>query len=267
MCCRAALLLCLYLVAPLGAQVPSDEPGQVMVLGTYHFASPGRDVAKAEIADVLSDAKQAEIQAVVDALADFRPTRIAVEREPDQGSRLDSLYRAYRDGRHALSRNEIQQLGFRLASKYGLSGLDPIDHPGEFPFDAMMQYAESHDPDFVAWVGEELERIEAEMNRQQRENTIGEILRRMNRPEKLAEDHGVYMRFARVGAGDGFVGAELVSEWYERNIHIFSNIQAIAEPGARVLVIIGGGHSPILRELIGYDPQLRLVEAVDYLPS
>lgn len=236
MCCDAALLLGLCLVAPLGAQVPADEPARVMVLGTYHFASPGRDVVKAEIADVLSDGKQAEIRDVVDALTDFRPTHVAVEREPDQG-------------------------------RYELSSPDPIDHPGEFPFDAVMEYAATHDPDFVTWVDDELERIEGKMNRQQRENTIGEVLRQMNRPEKLAEDHGVYMRFARVGAGDSFDGAELVSKWYERNIHIFSNIQAIAEPGARILVIIGGGHAPILRELIGYDPELRLVETLNYLPS
>lgn len=255
------------LALPAFGQAPEPEPAAIMVLGTYHFANPGRDVVKTEIADVLSEAKQGEIQEVTDALADFRPTKIAVESEPEDEARLDSLYHAYREGRHALSRNEIQQLGFRLAARFELSGLEPIDHPGEFPFGAMMEYAESHDPEFVAWVDEELERIETEMNRQQRENSIGEILGQMNDPAKLAEDHGVYMRFARVGAGDGFAGAELVSEWYERNIHIFSNIQRIAAPGDRVIVIIGGGHAPILRELIGYDPELRLVEAVSYLPS
>lgn len=261
----AALLLLLLAAFPLFGQAPSGEAARVLVLGTYHFANPGRDVVKTEIADVLSDAKQAEIRKVIDALSDFDPTRIAVETDPGEEWQLDSLYRAYREGRHELSRNEIQQLGFRLAAMHELRGLDPIDHPGEFPFGAMMDYAETHDPEFVTWANEELERIEAELNRQQRENTIGEILRAMNGPSKLAEDHGVYMRFARVGAGDTFVGAELVSEWYERNIHIFSNIQKVAKPGDRVLVIIGGGHAPILRELIGYDPRLQLVEALDYL--
>lgn len=261
----------LLIALPLFGQAPADEPAgdgesaRVMVLGTYHFANPGRDVVKTEIADVLSDEKQAEIREVTDALADFDPTRIAVETEPSEGARLDSLYRAYREGRHDLSRNEIQQLGFRLAARFGLPGLDAIDHPGEFPFGAMMEYAKENDRDFVTWVDQELERITEEKNRQQRENTIGEILRTMNEPAKLRQDHGVYMRFAEVGAGDTFVGARLVSEWYERNIHIFANIQRISQAGDRVIVIIGGGHAPILRELIGYDPELRLVEAVDYL--
>ena len=71
-----------------------------------------------------------------------------------------------------------------------------------------------------------------------------------NEPETLARGRGLYMRFARVGAGDTHVGAELVAKWYERNIHIFANIQHLAEPGERIVVIIGSGHAPILRELI-----------------
>lgn len=266
-----AVPLLLLIALPLFGQAPAGEPAgdgesaRVMVLGTYHFANPGRDVVKTEIADVLSDEKQNEIRAVVENLADFQPTKIAVESESDGEVRLDSLYDAYRAGRHDLSRNEIQQLGFRLAARFALPGLDPIDHPGEFPFGAMMEYAKENDPDFVTWVDQELERITAEGNRQQRENTIGEILVAMNEPAKLRQDHGVYMRFAEVGAGDTFVGARLVSEWYERNIHIFANIQKISQAGDRVIVIIGGGHAPILRELIGYDPRLGLVEAVDYL--
>jgi hypothetical protein len=39
-------------------------------------------VVKNEVADVLSATKQAEVQAVVEALARFRPTKIAVERRP-----------------------------------------------------------------------------------------------------------------------------------------------------------------------------------------
>jgi hypothetical protein len=112
---------------------------------------------------------------------------------------------------------------------------------------------------------EELARITAEANRQQKENTIGEILRLINEPAELARNHGTYARFARVGAGDSYVGADLLSKWYERNIHIFANVQRVAEPGDRILVIIGSGHAPILRELISYDPQMELVDVLEYL--
>jgi len=263
----AAMLVNLLCALSLFAQAPAAaEPAQVLVLGTYHFANPGRDVVKTEVADVLSATKQAEIRAVVQALVRFRPTKIAVEDVPASAPRLDSLYNAYRSGQHELSRNETEQLGFRMAAMLEHPRVYPIDHGGEFPFEAVMQYAQVHDPAFVAFANEEIARMTAEAKRQQRENTIGEILRQSNGPERLAREHGIYMRIARVGAGDTYVGADLLSKWYERNIHIFTNLQKIAGPGDRILVIIGSGHAPILRELIMYDPEMLLVEALEYLP-
>lgn len=263
----AAMLVRLFSVLPVAAQAPAAvEPAHVLVLGTYHFANPGLDVVKVEVADVLSATRQAEIQAVVDALARFRPTKIAVEHEPALAPRLDSLYHAYRSRQHELSRNETEQLGFRLGAMFEHPRVYPIDHRGEFPFGAVMEYAQVHDPSFVALANEELARIAAESNQRQRDNTIGEILRLSNAPTELAEGHGLYMRIAPVGAGDTYVGAGLLSKWYERNIHIFANLQRVAEPGDRILVIIGSGHAPILRELITYDPVLLLVDALEYLP-
>lgn len=263
----AAGLLCLVPALPLAAQAPpAADPARVLVLGTYHFANPGSNVVKPDIADVLSDTKQAEIRAVVEALTRFRPTKIAVEVEPASAPRLDSLYRAYRTGEHALTRSETQQLGFRLAAMLELPRLYPIDHDGEFPWMELMEYAQAHDSAFVAFSKKELARLTAEMNRRQRENTVGQILRLNNQSTELARDHGIYMRFARVGAGDTYVGAELLSKWYERNIHIFTNLQRIAQPGERVLVIIGAGHAPILRELVSYDPEMSLEDVLEYLP-
>ncbi len=264
---ECAMILGLVAAPPLFAQSGEvSETTRVLVLGTYHFANPGRDISKPEIADVLLPDKQAEIHEVVQALAGFRPTKIAIESLPTSAARLDSLYEAYRSGRHELSRSEEQQLGFRLAAMLDHETLYPIDYRNDFPFPAMMEYAKVHDLDFVTFVEEELARIEAEANRRQRENTIGEILRAVNEPQHLAEDHGTYMRFAGVGAGDTYVGADLVTRWYERNIKIFANLQCIAEPGDRVLVIFGSGHAPILRELIRHHPKMVLIDALEYLP-
>lgn len=264
--CCLVTLACLVTAAHAAAQTTeAREPAQVLVLGTYHFANPGLDVVQTEVADVLAAEKQAEIREIVDALARFRPTRITVEHVPAAADRLDSLYTAYRAGRHELGRNETEQLAFRLAAMLDHPRVFPIDHRGEFPFGAVMEYAQVHDPDFVGFVQQEIGRITEESNRQQRELAIGEILRLGNDPAKLASDHAMYLRFARVGAGDSYVGADLLAKWYDRNIRIFTNLQRVAEPGERVLVLIGTGHAPILRELITYDPGMTLIEAVDYL--
>lgn len=262
-----AIAFALAFSLPLSGQPPGgDGLPQVLVLGSYHFANPGRDVVKREVADVLTPGKQVEIERVVQALARFRPTKIAVEVNPASRARLDSLYTAYRAERHRLSRSETQQLGFRLAAMFDHHRVYPIDHRGEFPFDSMMEYAQTHDRGFVAFVEEELARMTEEANRRQMELTVGQILNEINDPRGLTEDHGTYMRFARVGAGDTYVGADLVANWYRRNIMIFSNLQHLGERGDRILVIFGAGHAPILRELIAHDPDMILIEAREYLP-
>jgi hypothetical protein len=253
--------------AEVEAQAVDPPPSHVLILGTYHFANPGLDVVQTEVPDVLDPGRQDEILRIVDALAAFRPTKVVVEHVPSDGPRLDSLYRAYRAGEHALSRNETQQLGFRLAARFDLERVHPFDHRGEFPFGAVMEYAGRHDPAFVEMVMAEIQAITDETNRRHRELTVGEILRAMNDPGEMADGHAMYMEFARVGAGDGYVGADLLAKWYDRNIRMFANLTAVTEQGDRVLVVVGSGHGPILRELVMADARMELVDPRGYLPE
>jgi hypothetical protein len=247
-------------------EVPPPPPARILILATYHFGNPGLDVVQVQVPDILAAKQQEEVARIADALAGFRPTRVAVEAVLEAAGRLDSLYAGYRRGEHSLGPSEVQQLGFRLAHRMDLPRVHPVDHRGEFPFQAVMAYASQHDPDFVAEVMATIGRVTDESNRRHRDWTIGQILRQMNQPEELAEGHGLYLSMNRVGAGDTQVGADLVSRWYERNIRIFANLQAMAQPGDRVLLIIGQSHAPILRELVRGDPTMVLVEALEFLP-
>lgn len=96
--------------------------------------------------------------------------------------------------------------------------------------------------------------------------TIGENLRFLNEPANVLRAHEPYTVQASLGAGDGYVGARTVADWYERNLRIFANLAAITEPGDHVVLIIGAGHSPVLRHLVETHPGMKLVEAGDYLP-
>jgi len=254
-------LALLFLAGPVTAQ----ESARVMVLGTYHFANPGLDVLDTPAADVMTPQKQAEIAHVVDVLAAFAPTRIAVEVRPERQRWLDSLYAEHRAGRYALGLNEVFQLGFRLAARLGHEGLYAVDHEGEFPFGAVMAYAQAHDPAFAAHFGEVAARITTESDSLQRTATVGEILRHLNDPAHVAWGHAQYVRTAAVGAGDGYAGANLLSAWYARNVRTFADIARLSAPGERVLVIIGAGHAAILRELIEAAEGVELAEPTAFL--
>lgn len=79
---------------------------------------------------VLNDPYQTQILLIAKAVAEFKPTIIAVEANPTQQLKLDSLYREYVENRFALSRNEIFQLGFRLAKMLETDGVKCIDDMG-----------------------------------------------------------------------------------------------------------------------------------------
>src|SRR5690606_7112626 len=107
-------------------RAPENRP-TLFVLGAPHFANPGRDLINLEVEDVRSERRQTEIEVVVAELARFRPTHVVVEVDPARQAELNDRYQAYLEVQHELSRNEVEQLGFRLAAAAGLEAVFAID--------------------------------------------------------------------------------------------------------------------------------------------
>lgn len=269
-----AVLLPLLRALPLPAQTPAATPPvqapvratiQVMVLGVFHFSNPNADYAQFQGTDVLTPARQHEIDTVVAQLAHFRPTKIALERVPAEVDSINADYQRYRAGTFSLTRNEIHQLGFRLAADLHHTQLYAVDFQSGMRIDSVMDYARVHDTAFVTRFNATISEVVKLLDRMQREKSIGTNLRFMNDPENILRAHQPYADMATVGAEDGYIGARIVSDWYARNLRIFANLARIAQPGDRILLIIGMGHAPILRELIRSHPSMQLVEPLDYL--
>jgi len=232
----------------------------VMILGVYHFDNPGADLVKTDLDDHLSERRQAEIAAVVAALAEFRPTRILLEAGDQE--KLTARYQA----NGPLDASETDQLGFRLARQLGHAEVFAIDHRIDMDFDRLMAAANaSQDQVFLDSFGALMKEVEAEMS-SQRDRTVTENLRRHNDPAMIAKSRDAYLSIARVKHGDDFAGADVLAGWYQRNFRIFANLVArITSPDDRVLVIYGSGHAAILRDLVSASPNLVLVEPNDYL--
>jgi hypothetical protein len=78
--------------------------------------------------------------------------------------------------------------------------------------------------------------------------------------------YGAGVETLKVGIGDEYPGVDSKTAWYNRNLRIFANIQRIAEkPGERILVGIGAGQLPILRNAAMSSPEYDLVEVGRYL--
>lgn len=257
------------------AQTPEPEPIEVIVLGTYHLGNPGQDLHNARIDPVTTQAKQAELEAVAEALARFRPTAIAVERvAQDQADMLDHRYPAFTPADLLTVPDERVQIGYRLAHRLGLERVYAIDEqdregqPSWFPFEDVQSWAEANGRSpALAAMHEQVATMIGEMETRQRANTVGSVLRWMNTPESAASGQTFYTALLSFGAGDAQPGAILNGRWYTRNALIFARLMQAAQPGDRIVVIYGAGHSYWLREFVRSTPGFRLVEANDYLPA
>jgi hypothetical protein len=263
---RAAVLAVLLFSAAAPAHAQSAPPrAQVMILGTHHMDNPGLDYANPAVDDVLAPHRQAEIAAVAQALAEFRPTRIAIEVPPSRDSAVNAQYRAYRAGSYTLRRNEIDQLGYRLAGMLGHERVYPVDYRMDMDVGGVMQFAAQNGQGEMAQrMGATVQRVIAEMNARMATTPMGGILAEAN-GARADSMHGWYMVMATVGRDTAYKGAEEVANWYARNLYIFANIARVAQPGERVLVIMGSGHGPLLREFVDDSPELDLVLAEPYL--
>lgn len=252
--------------------VLAAEPVQVMILGTYHMGNPGLDLANAKADDVTSPKRQAEIKAVVDELAKWRPTKVLVETQVPAPFTVAS-YRQFTPAELATNRNETRQIAFRLANQLGhkdVYGFDERPGPGEpeyFQWKRVEEFARKN-----GRAGEIDENIAyfknhvAQFEREQSRKSVAGLLIGENDPVAGRKDHSMGYYFSLpYGDADNQVGAEFNSYWYMRNAKMFGKIGLIAEPGDRLLVLVGSGHGYWLRHFASEAPGFEFVDPIPYL--
>jgi len=245
--------------------IAQQQKPEVLVLGLYHMANPGRDIFNTKADDVFAPKRQAEIAEVIAALKKFNPTKIAVEADV-YSDRISKRYDDYVAGKYELTRNETDQIGLRLAKELGLKTVYAVDVDGEFPFQRIVDYAKAsgRSKELDALMAEIGDMVKAQ-NAYLASHTVLETLLYMNADAKVAQDVGFYYREASFGEAGDWAGADLLAEWYKRNIRIFSNVVRLAaSPDDRVLVIYGAGHLGWLQHDVASDPDLRLRRLAEF---
>src|SRR3954470_3848312 len=244
---------------------PSRARAEVLVLGTYHMGNPGHDIFNMKADDVLAPKRQAEITQLIEVLKKFNPTKIAIESDA-YSDKIPKRYADYLAGIYELTPNEIDQIGLRLAKELGHKTVYPVDVDGDFPYQRLLNYAKG------TGHSKELEEVMSgfgEKTKRQGEflgsHTVLETLLWVNSDENVAYEDGQYMRLAHFGEVGDWVGADLNSDWYRRNMRIFSNITHLVDsPSERVLVIYGSGHLTWLQHNVASDPTLRLRKLAEF---
>jgi hypothetical protein len=258
------LAFCLGPIVTLAAE-SAAKPVEVMVVGVFHMSNPGHDIHNLKVDDVLEPKRQAEIAALTDALARFKPTKVGVEWPADL---VAERYKQYLAGTYPPWRNEVVQLGFRLAKTAGAEGAYGLDADGDFPYERVKNFAETRG--FSGLLDEMNAAIQRDVDEQAgllAQKGVSADLRFLNDPTRLISDNAFYRKMLRIGLGGDQPGADLTASWYHRNFLICANLLQLAKPGDRIVIFFGSGHAFLLRQCVTETPGFKLVESYDYLPQ
>lgn len=251
--------------SPLEAACGPDD-AQLLIVGTYHMAPSGQDTFNAEVDDVRSPRRQQEIAAVLDRLARYEPTRVAIE-GAYVGSPWPERYRSYLKDEYVLGTNEIEQVAFRLARRLGHAEVHPIDFPmwmdGRVPAEiGKPQPKPAPAPSARPAPRPEPPAHVSETQALIRTGSVLDVLRHVNSERYVREDHAGYVAMLRPDPdSDALYGTtDPIANWYKRNLRMFTNLYRLAEPRERVLLVVGSGHGAILRRLAIDAPDVCLVD-------
>jgi hypothetical protein len=276
MCIRLFQLALVLLAAtpPADAAAQFDPPhADFLFIGSYHMGNPGRDVHNTQADDVLTPKRQAEIAEVVRRLVAFRPTQVMVEANISKQEEVSKRYTDSCKGERPLTRNEVEQIGFRVACELGLDTVHAVDWNGLGPIkdEASIDYpkaVERHHQQ--AQYARDLEigkKVNEKDQQVLRTGTVLDMLKRLNSDEWLAHNAHAYYRIGLLGTPSDPVGANWVQSWFGRNLTTFNNIARLSGPNDRVLVIYGAGHGNLLRQLASDSGIYRVHDTMKWLSA
>ena len=235
----------------------------MLLVGTDHF---GEWDGQHGPPDILSAQKQAEVAEVVERLERFAPTKVAVEtlasRQPD----LDRRYAEYLAGSHTEDRDEIVQIGFRLARGTNAT-VHAVDADWTLAHGPVEDFFAEHPGErFTEDLSPELQAAVIETWRASLERPLAAYLRYLNEaPVAQLNDREYLDRWLPVGSGHTWAGVELVASWYRRNLRILANLQHVSAPGDRVLALFGSGHVPSLQHFLEVSGRFEHVSPLEFL--
>ena len=254
-----------------------EHKAKAMVLGVFHFSNPGLDSYKPKFPfNILEEKRQKELNELLERIAIYKPTKILLEwSRIKSDSAANSRYQAYLSDNFDLSdkTNEVYQIGFKLAKKLNHERIFCSDANAEW-FGVDLDWDNYDDVAYLKSRGQLKKSIRYDFNSfyelsdsLKTIQTLSEHLNMINGTENRLKDHQAYLTGIIEGAGDNYLGADAVANWYRRNLRIFANAYDLTnfDQEERLLLIYGSGHVWQLRQLFTDSPDFDYIEVNEFL--
>ncbi len=254
--------------------VSTEAPAKptLMIVGSYHFANPGKDVIKSKVTDVSTLQRQREIKEIIAQLEKFRPTKIAIECDVETSAPIQKRFAEYLTDNYQLSINEREQLGFRLAKNLKDKKIYCVDTNTNSPGDPSdynyYEFASKHS-DLDTLLKSTWKEKQDENDSRQEEFVNLPMIKQflyLNDPAQIEIDHSGYFYLLRLNKDTNYIGTNWLASWYNRNFKILTNIiRIIDSPNDRVLAIYGAGHLKLLNQIAAESRYFKIESPIKYL--
>ena len=176
---------------------------------------------------------------------------------------------AYRAGRYELQSDEIDQFALRAAKQLNLPRVTAVNYQNGFDMEPVTAFVKAHPAQQAVMtdLDAHAQRFMANANAKMRDLPLRDFLVWLNSPAQLNANAAFYSGYvARIGEGKEYPGVELVSSWFDTNLHIYANLLRAIRPTDRTVVLVfGQGHIPLIKSLCESNPALEVVEVADAL--
>ena len=252
---------------PTDSIIKSSSKIQVLNVGSFHFRFTP-DAHKVEF-DEEGAKEQAEIRALNDLLAKFKPTIVCVESTPENEQEINIAYQEYLKNFEKLDSNygETSMVAFEIARLNGIKKIYGIDHHMEYNYNIGNEMVNSIDSITYNAFFKNPFIDNPEFNVNTEDLTLLEHFKLMNNPKY--QDYLMNVNadiLTYVGSEHGFEGADEATKLYQRNLRMLSNINRIPMKSTdRVFILSGGLHASFIASLMKRSPKYELVNPLDYL--
>lgn len=235
---------------------------QIKILNFATFHLSGSSDAISSSVNINNPKVKKEIKKIVDKLVKFKPTIICVEVPVTSSEGTNRIYQKYKKDQSNTTNwtEEINSIAFEVGRLSGVENIYGIDSKLMFDYPKLTAMAEKSES-IKNYIQEYVKKVE-KVN----DEKILAKFRAYNNNEFKSETLDFYNTLAVMHTPGNYEGAEIISDFYKRNLMIYSNFNDVPkDKDDRILIILGGTHSAYLDFFMRDHPNYDLVDPHDYL--
>ena len=233
---------------------------KVLNFGTAHLSSTSD--ANSSMINLEDPKEKADLEKMVRKIAEFKPTVILLELEPKNNEYIKETFAEYKiDQKERLNySDELNSIGLEVGRLSETERIYGIDSQIDFDYPSLIELANQTKTDslFVTKMMYYYKKLNS--------LKLKEQFIEMNTKESKMKTFDFYNFLATQHSENNYEGAKVISEFYERNLRMYSNLNDLKlSKNDRVFILAGATHTAYLDIFIGNSEKFILENPLKYI--